>query len=74
MEEQFDNFQISCFMGLLNRMLRNCELKLDLQHCVNNFTSFFKGVTDGSLPTVTSGMEKFSLTQAKRIINFMHQG
>lgn len=74
MEEQFDNFQISCFMGLLNRMLRNCELALDLQLCVDNFTSFFKGVTDGSLPTVTSGMEKFNLDQAKRIINFMHQG
>ncbi|XP_065072012.1 ciliary-associated calcium-binding coiled-coil protein 1-like isoform X2 [Rhopilema esculentum] len=72
-EEKFDNFQISCIMGLLKEAMTNCELKMSLERNVQEIISYFVGTNKKNLENVV-GMERFSVEQAKKIVDFVNQG
>ncbi len=73
MEQVFDNDQISCFFGLLQKVLEDCQSNISLEDNSKNFSSYFTGVKKWG-PTHVSGMEKFNIKQSKQIIDYMYQG
>lgn len=60
-------------MGLLNKVLENCKSNVPLEENAAEFVSYFRGV-QSKRPIIVSGMEKFTMAQAKKIIDFVYQG
>ena len=73
MEHKFDNYQLSCFLTLLNKVITNCQSEMNLEANIKIFTEYFTGV-NAKASGLVSGMESFSLEQSKQIINYMSQG
>ena len=72
-EQNFGFFQTSSFMGLLDKMMNNCASEMNLEDNVSEFVSYLRDMS--SLKQGTSSViEGFNTKQAKKIIDFLHQG
>ena len=72
-EQNFGFFQTSSFMGLLDKLMNNCTSEMTLEDNVSEFVSYLRKMN--SLKQGTSSViEGFNTKQAKKIIDFLHQG
>ena len=69
-DNSFNNCQLSCFITLLQKVLRSCKDGLSLDGNLNAFKALFSGVGFESCEE-KKGLEVFDIEQAKIIVDYV---